>query len=50
MQTFNTPLPSIVSCFIKIQIGLTFLLPAYQGCPGKEAVKQVSEQLQLFSD
>jgi len=25
----------------KIQIGFTFLLPAYTGCPGKENVKQV---------
>ena len=33
------PLPS---SFIKIQIGLTFLVPAYPGCPGKEAVKRVS--------
>jgi len=24
---------------IKIQNGLTFLLPAYPGCPGKQAVK-----------
>jgi len=31
----------IISCFIKIQIGLTFLLPAYQGCPGKETIKWV---------
>ena len=30
------------SCFIKIQIGLTFLVPAYPGCPGKEAIKWVS--------
>jgi len=35
----------IISCFIKIQIGLTFLMPAYPGCPGKEAIKQVSECL-----
>jgi len=27
---------------IKIQIGLTFLVPAYPGCSGKEAVKWVS--------
>jgi len=27
----------IISCFIKIQIGLTFLVPAYPGCSGKEA-------------
>jgi len=26
----------------KIQIGLTFLLPSYRRCPGKEAVKWVS--------
>jgi len=26
----------------KIQIGLTCLVPAYPGCPGKEAVKWVS--------
>ena len=31
----------ITSCFIKIQIGITFLVLAYAGCPGKEAVKQV---------
>jgi len=35
------PLPPIISCFIKIQIGLTFLVPAYPGCPGKEALKCV---------
>ena len=29
----------IISCFIKIQIGLTFLLPAYWSCPGKETIK-----------
>jgi len=28
----------ITSCFIKIHIGLTFLVPAYPGCPGKEAM------------
>jgi len=32
----------IVSYFIKIQTGLTFLMPAYPGCPGKEAVSRVS--------
>jgi len=30
------------SCFIKIQTGLTFLVLAYPGCPGKEAIKWVS--------
>ena len=32
------PLPLTVSCSSKIQIGFTFLVPAYPGCPGKEAV------------
>jgi len=27
--------------FIKIHTGLTFLVPAYPGCPGKEAVERV---------
>jgi len=33
------PLPLTVSCSSKIQIGFTFLVLAYPGCPGKEAVK-----------
>jgi len=32
----------IISCFIKIQIGLTFLVLAYTGCPGKEPIKWMS--------
>jgi len=36
----------INSCFIKIQNGLTFLVPAYTGCPEKEAVKWMSVCLQ----
>jgi len=35
------PLPLIVSCFSKIQIGFAFLVPARLGCPGKMAVKWV---------
>ena len=35
------PLPLTVSCFSKIQIGFTFLVPAHLGSPGKRAVKQV---------
>jgi len=31
----------IISCHIFIQTGFTFLVPAYPGCPGKEAVKRV---------
>ena len=30
------PLPLTVSCFSKIQIGFTFLVPAYPGSPGKK--------------
>jgi len=30
-----------VSCFSKIQIGFTFLVPAHPGSPGKRAVKRV---------
>ena len=35
------PLPLTVSCFSKIQIGFTFLVPAYLGSPGRRAVKRV---------
>jgi len=31
----------VISCLILIQAGFTFLVPAYPGSPGKEAVKQV---------
>jgi len=35
------PLPLIVSCFSKIQIGFTFLVPAHLGSPGQRAVQRV---------
>jgi len=35
------PLPLTVSCFSKIQIGFSFLVPAHPGSPGQRAVKQV---------
>jgi len=35
------PLPLTVSCFSKIQIGFTFLVPAHPGSPGKRTVKRV---------
>jgi len=35
------PLPLTASCFSKIQIGFTFLVPAYPGSPGQRAVKRV---------
>ena len=34
------PLPLTVSCFSKIQIGFTFLVPAHPGSRGKRAVKR----------
>ena len=34
------PLPLTASCFSKIQIGFTFLVPAHPGGPGKMAVKR----------
>jgi len=35
------PLSLTVSCFSKIQIGFTFLVPAHLGSPGKKATKRV---------
>jgi len=35
------PMPLTVSCFSKIQIDFTFLVPAHPGSPGQRAVKRV---------
>jgi len=35
------PLPLTVSCFSKIQIGFTFLLPSHLGSPGQRTIKRV---------
>ena len=35
------PLSLTVSCFSKIQIGFTFLVPAHPGSPGQRVVKRV---------
>ena len=43
-QLMPLPLPLTVSCFSKIQIGFTFLVPAYPGTAGSPeqgAVKRV---------
>ena len=37
----HLPLPLTVSCFSKIQIGFTFLVPAHTGSPGQRAIKRV---------
>ena len=42
------PLPLTVSCFSKIQIGFTFLVPAHPGSPGKRAVKRVCVCVLVF--
>ena len=34
------PLPLTVSCFSKIKIGVTFLVPADLGSPGQRAIKR----------
>jgi len=34
-------LPLTVSCFSKIRIGFTFLVPAHLGSPGQGVVKRV---------
>jgi len=52
------PLALTVSCFSKIQIGFTFLVPGDPGCPGQRAVKRVcvrarvsvSNQLQQWTN
>ena len=43
------PLPSTVSCFSKIQIGFTFLVPAHLGSPGKRAPLNVCVCVCVFS-
>jgi len=42
------PIPLNVSCFSKIQIGFTFLVPAHPGSPGKRAVKRVCVYVRYF--
>ena len=44
------PLPLTVSCFSKIQIGFTFLVPADPGSPGKRAVKRVCVCVLLYQN
>jgi len=43
------PLPLTVSRFSKIQIGFTFLVPAYPGSHGKRAIKQVRVRVQYIN-
>ena len=44
------PLPLTVSCFSKIQIGFTFLVPAHPGSPGKGPLNGcLLAMVQMFS-
>jgi len=43
------PLPLTVSCFSKIQIGFTFLVPAYLGSPGQRAVNLMCVRVLNFT-
>ena len=42
------PLPLTVSCFSKIEIGFTFLVPAHPGSPRKRDVKWVCAHIQML--
>ena len=42
------PLPLTVSCFSKIRIGFTFLVPVHPGSPGQRAVKRVCVCVVIF--
>ena len=42
------PLPLAVSCFSKIQIGFTFLIPVHPGSPGQRAIKWVCVFVQIL--
>jgi len=42
------PLPLTVSCFSKIQIGFTFLVPAHPGSPGKGALNGLCVSVCLY--
>ena len=44
ISTVGLPLPLTVSCFSKIQIGCTFLVPAHPGSPGQRAVMYCSAE------
>jgi len=39
------PLLLIVSCFSKIQIGFTYLVPAHPGSPGQRAFKRFKQDV-----
>ena len=47
-QLMPLALMSLVSCFSKIQIGFTFLVPARPGSPGQMAVKRVCDCIVLM--
>jgi len=44
------PVPLTVSCFSKIQIGFTFLVPTHPGSPGQRAVKRVCVCVYIYAN
>ena len=44
------PLPLTVSCFSKIQIGFSFLVPAHPGSTGQRAIKRVCVCVNQLTD
>jgi len=42
------PLPLNISCFSKIQIGFTFLVPAYPGSPGQRAINVTTSCMCMY--
>ena len=44
------PADATASCFSKIQIGFTFLVPAHPGSPGQRAVKRVYVLYNILED
>jgi len=42
------PLPLTISCFSKIQIGFTFLVPADPGSLGQRVVKRVMMMMMMM--
>jgi len=43
------PLPLTVSCFSKIQVGFTFLVPDHLGSPGQRAIKRVCVCVEVYA-
>ena len=47
-MSHQMPLLLTVSCFSKIEIGFTFLIPVHPGSPGQRAIKWVCVFVQIL--